>query len=184
MPPGPDTFITTGALPFPNDPDPWSLTFHWATAGPPIVGEWQLDAFLEGVSVGTANITVPATVPGPFPSIVPGDLHNITTLALEFRRALSHSRHREFSLPALCNTEMGGVACATTCQSCWSCHRAINGVLFTRINRRRLMDFSVFAANKGMQAGWARFYRAHLRRRSLPFVPAPPRAATFSEEPP
>jgi hypothetical protein len=28
VPPGPDTFITMGALPFPNDPDPWSLTFH------------------------------------------------------------------------------------------------------------------------------------------------------------
>jgi hypothetical protein len=72
VPPGPDTFITTGALPFPNDPDPWSLTFHWATAGPPILGEWQLDAFLEGISAGVANITVPAAVPGTFPFIVPG----------------------------------------------------------------------------------------------------------------
>ncbi|MGA9213969.1 MAG: hypothetical protein WBZ54_01480, partial [Methylocella sp.] len=41
VPPGPDTFITTGALPFPNDPDPWTLTFRWATAGAPTAGEWQ-----------------------------------------------------------------------------------------------------------------------------------------------
>ena len=67
VPPGPDTFITTGALPFPNDPDPWSATFHWATAGAPTAGEWQLDAFLEGVSAGVANIAVPATTSGPFP---------------------------------------------------------------------------------------------------------------------
>jgi hypothetical protein len=72
VPPGPDTYITLGTLPSPNDPDPWSLTFHWATAGPVVGGEWQLDAFLEGVSVGTANFTVPATTPGPFPFIVPG----------------------------------------------------------------------------------------------------------------
>jgi hypothetical protein len=72
VPPGPDTFITTGARPFPNNPDPWSLTFHWATAGPPTAGEWQLDAFLEGISVATANIAVPAVTPGPFPFIVPG----------------------------------------------------------------------------------------------------------------
>jgi hypothetical protein len=67
VPPGPDNFITTGALPFPNDPDPWSLTFRWATAGPPVGGEWQLDAFLEGISAGAGNITVPG-----LPSIIPG----------------------------------------------------------------------------------------------------------------
>jgi hypothetical protein len=74
VPPGPDTFITTGTppLPFPNDPDPWSLTFHWATAGAATAGEWQIDAFLEGVSAGVANIIVPATTPGPVPFIVPG----------------------------------------------------------------------------------------------------------------
>ncbi|MGH6868947.1 MAG: hypothetical protein ACREDA_08800, partial [Methylocella sp.] len=65
VPPGPDTFITIGALPFPNDPDPWTMTFHWATAGAATAGIWQLDAFLEGISAGTANITVPATTPPP-----------------------------------------------------------------------------------------------------------------------
>jgi hypothetical protein len=87
VPPGPDTFITTGALPFPNDPDPWSATFHWATAGAPTAGEWQLDAFLEGVSAGVANIARAGDDLGALsPSLSPGDPHFITTLPLEFRR--------------------------------------------------------------------------------------------------
>lgn len=75
VPPGPDTFITIGALPFPNDPDPWTMTFHWATAGAATAGVWQLDAFLEGISAPTVNIAVPATTPPPLPPlplIVPG----------------------------------------------------------------------------------------------------------------
>jgi hypothetical protein len=70
IPSGPDTFITVGAGAYPNNPDPWSLTFRWSTAGGPAAGIWQLDAFLEGVSVGTANITVPS-VPI-FPNVIPG----------------------------------------------------------------------------------------------------------------
>jgi len=67
-PPGRDTFITigTGLLP-PNGPDPWELTFHWATAGESALGSWQLDAFLESVSGPIPNVTVPG-----FPVIVPG----------------------------------------------------------------------------------------------------------------
>jgi hypothetical protein len=65
--PGPDTFITIGPGVPPNGPDPWELTFHWATVGGPAAGAWQLDAFLESVSGPGPNLVVPG-----FPSIVPG----------------------------------------------------------------------------------------------------------------
>jgi hypothetical protein len=66
-PPGRDTFITIGAGLPPNGPDPWELTFHWATMGEPVAGSWQMDAFLESVSGPFPNVTVPG-----FPKIVPG----------------------------------------------------------------------------------------------------------------
>jgi hypothetical protein len=66
-PPGRDTFITIGAGLPPNGPDPWELTFHWAVAGEPAAGSWQMDAFLESVSGPIPNVTVPG-----FPVIVPG----------------------------------------------------------------------------------------------------------------
>jgi hypothetical protein len=66
-PPAPDTFITIGPGVNPNGPDPWELTFHWATTGGPAAGQWQLDAFLESVSGPFPNVTVPG-----FPRIVPG----------------------------------------------------------------------------------------------------------------
>jgi hypothetical protein len=63
VPPERDTFITVGAA-----PDPWELTFHWATTGGPVGGTWQLDAFLESVSSGgIPNLTVPG-----FPFILTG----------------------------------------------------------------------------------------------------------------
>jgi hypothetical protein len=104
VPAGPDTFITLGNLPFPNDPDTWSLTFHWVTAGPAIGGTWQLDAFLEGVSVGTANITVPATVPGPFPFIVPGGAPQHYDVTMGVPANAFAPPARSLTLPALCNT--------------------------------------------------------------------------------
>ena len=61
-PPAPDTFITIGAT-----PDPWELTFRWATTGGPAAGAWQLDAFLESINPGVGNQQVPG-----FPKIVPG----------------------------------------------------------------------------------------------------------------
>jgi hypothetical protein len=68
VPASPDTFITIGPGVSPNGPDPWELTFHWATTGGPAAGSWQLDAFLESVSSGPpGNITVPG-----FPRVVPG----------------------------------------------------------------------------------------------------------------
>ena len=57
--PGQDTFITIGA-----NPDPWELTFRWATAGGAAVGSWQLDAFLERIDPGP-NLPVPG-----FPFII------------------------------------------------------------------------------------------------------------------
>jgi hypothetical protein len=63
---GEDTFITIGAGLPPNGPDPWQLTFHWAVAGEPAAGSWQMDAFLESVSGPIPNVTVPG-----FPVIVP-----------------------------------------------------------------------------------------------------------------
>jgi hypothetical protein len=66
-PPGRDTFITIGAGLPPNGPDPWGLTFHWAVAGQPAVGSWQMDAFLESVSGPGPNVAVPG-----FPRTVPG----------------------------------------------------------------------------------------------------------------
>jgi len=67
VPPAPDTFITIGPGLPPNGPDPWELTFRWATTGGPAAGAWQLDAFLESVSGPIPNLTVPG-----FPKIVPG----------------------------------------------------------------------------------------------------------------
>ena len=67
VPPGRDTFITIGAGLPPNGPDPWELTYHWATMGGPAAGSWQLDAFLESVSGPIPNVTVPG-----FPVNVPG----------------------------------------------------------------------------------------------------------------
>ena len=64
---GEDTFITIGAGLPPNGPDPWELTFHWATMGAPAAGSWELDAFLESVSGPGPNVSVPG-----FPVIVPG----------------------------------------------------------------------------------------------------------------
>jgi hypothetical protein len=52
--PGEDTFITIG----PANPDPWELTFRWATAGGAAVGTWQLDAFLQRIGPGP-NLVVP-----------------------------------------------------------------------------------------------------------------------------
>jgi len=66
-PPERDTFITVGAGLPPNGPDPWELTFHWATTGGPVGGAWQLDAFLESVSGPGPNVIVPG-----FPFILPG----------------------------------------------------------------------------------------------------------------
>ena len=55
VPPERDSFITVGAGLPPNGPDPWELTFHWATTGGPVGGAWQLDAFLESVSSSIPN---------------------------------------------------------------------------------------------------------------------------------
>ena len=44
--PGAARFITVGTLGAPNAADPWSLAFHWETAGGSIGGAWMLDAFL------------------------------------------------------------------------------------------------------------------------------------------
>jgi len=72
VPLSPDTFITIGNAAFPNLPDPWELTFHWATFGPnPATGTWQLDAFLEGVSAIGAFSVPNFTVPG-FPTTIAG----------------------------------------------------------------------------------------------------------------
>ena len=67
VPPERDDFITVGAGLPPNGPDPWELTFHWATMGEPVAGSWQMDAFLESVSGPLPNVTVPG-----FPLIVSG----------------------------------------------------------------------------------------------------------------
>jgi hypothetical protein len=76
-PPAPDNFITIGSAGFPNDPDPWELTFHWATVGPtPAAGTWQLDAFLDLVSVPGISVVLPG-----FPTTVAGvnpQKYNIT----------------------------------------------------------------------------------------------------------
>jgi hypothetical protein len=66
-PASPDTFITIGTGLPPNGPDPWELTFHWATTGGPAGGAWQLDAFLESLGPPFGNVTVPG-----FPVIIPG----------------------------------------------------------------------------------------------------------------
>jgi hypothetical protein len=71
--PGEDTFITVGG---PN-PDPWELTFRWATAGGAAVGQWQLDAFLLSIGNVVPNINVPGfpnTIPpaGPPSAVSPG----------------------------------------------------------------------------------------------------------------
>jgi hypothetical protein len=63
-PPVSDIFIAGGALPFPNGPNPWQLTLHWATVGAPAGGHWQMDAFLQRITPG-ANLVVPATPPLP-----------------------------------------------------------------------------------------------------------------------
>jgi hypothetical protein len=57
-PPAPDTFITIGPGIPPNGPDPWEVTFHWATVGGPAVGAWQLEAFLESISGPGGNLNV------------------------------------------------------------------------------------------------------------------------------
>ncbi|MDH6244938.1 hypothetical protein [Mycobacterium sp. OTB74] len=67
LPPGRDTYITVGDEAPPNGPDPWELTFHWATTGGPAAGSWQLDAFLQSLTGPIPNITVPH-----FPKIVSG----------------------------------------------------------------------------------------------------------------
>jgi hypothetical protein len=64
--PGPDTFITIGAGVPPNGPDTLELTFRWATAGAPAVGDWQLDAFLQKIDPGP-NLVVKG-----FPFIIGG----------------------------------------------------------------------------------------------------------------
>jgi hypothetical protein len=82
--PGEDTFISLN----PPSPDNWELTFRWATAGKPAVGDWQLDAFLQKIDPGP-NLVVPGfpvnipnaatpgnwdsvNVVGPFPNTPPG----------------------------------------------------------------------------------------------------------------
>jgi hypothetical protein len=70
VPPAPDTFITVGPGIAPNAPDPWELTFHWATVGGAAAGAWQLDAFLESVSGPGPNVTVPG-FPNVFASVTP-----------------------------------------------------------------------------------------------------------------
>jgi hypothetical protein len=50
---GDDTFISLA----PN-PDPWELTFRWATTGGSAIGTWQLDAFLQRIGPGP-NLVVP-----------------------------------------------------------------------------------------------------------------------------
>jgi hypothetical protein len=67
VPPERDTFITIGAGLPPNGPDPWELTFHWATTGGPVGGAWQLDAFLESINPGVPNLQVQG-----FPFILTG----------------------------------------------------------------------------------------------------------------
>ena len=64
--PAPDGFITIGANPPPNDPDPWQLEFHWETVGAGSAGLWQLDAFLQRIDPGPSLV-----VPG-FPILIPG----------------------------------------------------------------------------------------------------------------
>jgi hypothetical protein len=78
---GEDTFITLA----PN-PDPWELTFRWATAGGSAAGVWQLDAFLQRIDPGpnlvvpgfpnNAGIIGPAASPGKWdhPVVVPAFL--------------------------------------------------------------------------------------------------------------
>ena len=62
--PAAPTFIRTG--PPVDTPDPWELTFRWATVGGPAVGDWKLDAFLQAVGP-YPNLIVPG-----FPKIIPG----------------------------------------------------------------------------------------------------------------
>lgn len=64
-PTAPDDFISIGnAAGAPADN--WTLEFRWATVGPPSFGQWQLDAFLEGISPFAPNIPlVPTTPPIP-----------------------------------------------------------------------------------------------------------------------
>lgn len=73
--PGAARFITVGTLGAPNAADPWSLAFHWETAGGSIGGAWMLDAFLNPVSpidLPTVPPLPPAIrVPG-FPVFAPG----------------------------------------------------------------------------------------------------------------
>jgi hypothetical protein len=57
--PGEDTFIHMAP------PDPWELTFRWATTGASAVGTWQLDAFLQRIDPGP-NVVVPG-----FPFLIP-----------------------------------------------------------------------------------------------------------------
>jgi hypothetical protein len=59
--PGEDTFITVG----PPNPDPWELTFRWATTGGAAAGTWHLDAFLQRIGPG------PNLVVGGFPNDIP-----------------------------------------------------------------------------------------------------------------
>jgi hypothetical protein len=58
--PSDDTFIHI------DPPEPWELTFRWATTGKPAVGDWQLDAFLQRIDPGP-NLVVPG-----FPHIIAG----------------------------------------------------------------------------------------------------------------
>jgi hypothetical protein len=51
---GEDTFITVGP-----EPDPWELTFRWATTGGAAIGQWQLDAFLLSLGPNVGNLQVP-----------------------------------------------------------------------------------------------------------------------------
>jgi hypothetical protein len=74
-PPAPDTFITIGAT-----PDPWELTFRWATTGGPAAGAWQLDAFLESINPGVGNQQVlgfPVIIP---PSASPGKFNQTVVI--------------------------------------------------------------------------------------------------------
>lgn len=109
-PSSPDTFITVGPGLPPNGPDPWELSFHWATTGGPIGGAWQLDAFLESLGPPFGNVNVPG-----FPQNIPGGSRKICSEHKHWpvRRPLPGTR--SFSLSALCDPSMEYYRSAARC---------------------------------------------------------------------
>jgi hypothetical protein len=70
---GEDTFITFG----PN-PDPWELTFRWATAGGAAAGTWHLDATLQSIAAIVPNLWVPGFPKKINGAVIPGKWDDVT----------------------------------------------------------------------------------------------------------